>query len=87
MNNPVTVNPCNLQELTNKIERAFTVRTNINGFTGWQWDAYKVQEHEKDIILEAMEFYENALKDLKDQLLKQEQATKEETNDDTAVCE
>ena len=86
MDTDVTANPSSIEELDEKIQRAFTAKNNMKGFTGWEWGAYKVEAHEKDIVIEALQFFEDALKQQKQRLLV-DQLPKEETNDNTAVCE
>lgn len=86
MNTDVTANPSSIEELDKKIQKAFTAKNNMKGFTGWEWGAYKVQAHEKDIVIEALQFFEDALNNQKQRLLA-EQQPKEDANDDTAVCE
>ena len=65
--------PKQLEEEISKTQAAFS---NMTGFSAWDFSAYKVQAHEKDVIINALGYYLAALR-----------AKEEETNDDTELCE
>ena len=66
--------------LREKIERTRTVITNLKSFKDWSYDAYKVREGEKDIIIEGMSNYLSDLEDVLDKL-------EGESDDDTELCQ
>ena len=45
------------EELQKKFEAARTVLTNLKSFKDWSFAAYKVEEHEKDVVIEGMTYY------------------------------
>ena len=67
--------------LEEKIEKARTVMTNLRSFKDWSFAAYRVEEHEKDIVIEAVEKFYNALVEQATQL------NEENTDDSSELCE
>lgn len=73
-------NTTELKRLKEKIEKARTVITNLKSFKDWNFAAYKVEAHEKDIIIEGMSSFLSDLQDVYDKL-------EEKSDDDTELCE
>lgn len=65
-----------LNALQNEIAHTRAAYDNMRDFTGWEWGAYKVESHEKDAVINALEYY---LKHLKEE--------EELLNDTTELCE
>ena len=66
--------------LEEKKYKAMTALTNLQSFKDWSFAAYKVEEHEKDIVIEALQVY---MYDV-ERLLK---TLQEAGDDDTELCE
>lgn len=54
-----------MDSLENKIEKTRAALANLRNFTSWDWGAYKVEKHEKDVIIEALERQLSYLETLK----------------------
>lgn len=67
-----------MRDLDLEIEKTRTVFTNLNSFKDWSFAAYKVEEHEKDVVITAVKRYLDYLNAQKE---------KEAANDSTEVCE
>lgn len=57
-----------VMSLEEKIEKARTVVTNLRSFKDWKFAAYKLEEHEKDIVMEGLEYFVDMLTDTKKSL-------------------
>lgn len=67
-----------MRDLDLEIEKTRTVFTNLNSFKDWSFAAYKVEEHEKDVVITAVKRYLDHLNAQKE---------KGVANDSTEVCE
>ncbi len=57
-----------LQILRDKIERSRTVLTNLKSFKDWSFASYRLEEREKDIVMEALSSYLSDLQEVLDRL-------------------
>lgn len=65
-----------MNDLDIKIEKTRTLLSNLNSFKDWSFAAYKIEEHEKDAAIDALTYALSAYLKMK-----------EETHDNTEVCE
>ena len=75
-----TNNQERIKLLQEKQYQAMTVLSNLLSFKDWKFAAYKVEEHEKDVVIEALEHFKKATEEELSKL-------QEETDDDTGLCE
>ena len=69
-------NQQNLESIQDEISRVQSAYANMRDFDAWDWGAYKVEAHEKDAVMNALQYYLGYLRE-----------TEEKLHDNTELCE